>query len=146
MENNEGFTILKNLLNAFNKDAETVLKLFTQESNVEFPYAKDLGLPYQMNKKDYGKHLNNMLGQMPDILFTGIKVSALQEADWYWGEFQGETTVPRTGAAYKQNYVVNFKLENGKFSFYKEYWNVLPVLQSLMAKEEAHRIIDNPIK
>lgn len=145
MEKTEGYAILKNLLNAFNQDTETVLHLFTPESTVEFPYAKDLGLPYQMTKNEYGKHLNTILGNMPDILFTCIKVSASAEPDWYWGEFQGETTVPKTGILYKQNYVVNFKLENGKFSFYKEYWNVLPVLQSLMGKEEAHRIIDNPL-
>lgn len=146
MEKTEGYKILNDLLQAFNQDTDTVLELFNLESTIEYPYAKELGLPYQLTRDDYRKHLNNMLGQMPDILFAGIKVSALQEVDWYWGEFQGETTVPKTGAVYKQNYVVNFKLENGKFSFYKEYWNVLPVLQSLMAKEEAHRIIDNSVK
>lgn len=145
MEKTEGYKILNDLLRAFNQDTDTVMELFNSESTIEYPYAKEMGLPYQLTKDDYRKHLDNMLGQMPDILFTGIKVDALQEADWYWGEFQGETTVPHSGAVYKQNYVVNFKLENGKFSIYKEYWNVLPVLQSLMAKEEAHRIIDNSL-
>lgn len=145
MEKTQGYKILNDLLRAFNQDTDAVLELFNAESTIEYPYAKEMGLPYQLTKEDYRKHLDNMLGQMPDILFSSIKVDALQEVDWYWGEFQGETTVPQSGAVYKQNYVVNFKLENGKFSFYKEYWNVLPVLQSLIAKEEAHRIIDNPV-
>jgi ketosteroid isomerase-like protein len=141
----KGYQILRDLLNAFNEDTETVLALFNPEAIVEYPYAKSLGLPYHLTIDAYRKHLNNILNNMPDITFTGLQVYTLQEQDCYWAEFHGETTVPQTGALYQQDYVVNFKLENGRFSFYKEYWNVLPVLKALMGKEQAQQIIDNPI-
>jgi ketosteroid isomerase-like protein len=95
--------------------------------------------------EDYKNHLNTILLQMPEIVFNDLKVYALQEENRYWGEFQAETTVPQTGLVYRQEYVVNFRLTNGKFSLYREFWNVLPVLQRLMNKEDAHHIIDNPI-
>ncbi len=145
MENNRGYKILQDLLNAFNENTETVLALFTPNATVEYPYAKTLGLINQMTMDGYRDHLNNILGQMPDISFTKVKVYESKEQDWYWGEFRGETQVPRTGALYQQEYVVQFQLQNGKFSFYKEYWNVLPVLQALMDREEAHNIINNPL-
>lgn len=145
-EETKGHQILRDLLNAFNKDTKTVLALFNPEAIVEYPYAKSLGIPYRLRMDDYRKHLDNILGSMPDIAFTGLQVYTLQEQDCYWAEFHGETTVPKTGALYQQDYVVSFKLENGRFSLYKEYWNVLPVLKALMDKEQAQQIIDNPIR
>lgn len=141
-ENTAGHQILLHLLNAFNRDTESVLALFNPKAIVEYPYAKSLGSAYHLTMDDYRKHLDNILGNMPDIIFTGVNVYALKEQDSYWAEFHGETTVPTTGALYQQDYVVNFKLEKGKFSYYKEYWNVLPVLKALMGKEQVQQIID----
>ncbi|MEO5911770.1 MAG: PhzA/PhzB family protein [Pelobium sp.] len=145
MEKNQGDHIMQDLLAAFNQNTETVLNLFTPQATVEYPYAKTLGIPDLLTMDDYENHLNNILGQMPDIIFTNLKVDELKEKDCYWGEFSGKTTVPDSGLIYEQDYVVNFKLENGKFSFYREFWNVLPVLQVLMSKEDAHQIIDNSL-
>ncbi len=66
-----------------------------------------------------------------------------QQTDSYWAEFRGQTTVPLTNALYTQQYVVHFTLRGGKFSTYKEYWNVLPVLQTLLGKEDAQRILNH---
>lgn len=143
MEDTAGYQILHELLIAFNRGPETVLALFNPGAIVAYPYAKSLNLPYHLTMDDYRKHLTSILDHMPEIAFTGLQVYTSQEKGCYWAEFHGETTVPQTGALYQQDYVVNFKLENGKFSFYKEYWNVLPVLKSLMGKEEAQRIIDH---
>ncbi|KQR91063.1 hypothetical protein ASG01_14330 [Chryseobacterium sp. Leaf180] len=145
MKNNEGVQIMENLLAAFNQNTENVLSLFTPDATVEYPYAKSLGIQHELNMEDYKNHLNTILLQMPEIVFNDLKVYALQEENWYWGEFQAETTVPQTGLVYRQEYVVNFRLTNGKFSLYREFWNVLPVLQRLMNKEDAHHIIDNTI-
>lgn len=145
LKNTTGHQILQNLLYAFNKDTATVLSLFDPGATVEYPYARSLGSAYQLTMDDYRKHLDNILGNMPDIIFTGLTVYPLNEPDSYWAEFHGETTVPATGALYQQDYVVNFRLENGKFIYYKEYWNVLPVLQVLMEKDQAQQIIDKPI-
>ncbi|WP_294199403.1 nuclear transport factor 2 family protein [uncultured Chryseobacterium sp.] len=146
MENNEGHHIMENLLAAFNQDTESILALFTPQATVEYPYAKSLALPHKLTMYDYRNHLNSILQKMPEIIFTDLKVHALKEESWYWGEFHAETTVPQTGAVYKQEYVVNFKLDHEKFSIYREFWNILPVLQRLMDKEEAFNIIDNPIR
>ena len=145
LENITGHQILLNLLSAFNQDTEAVLSLFDPLATVEYPYARSLGSAYQLTMDDYRKHLDNILGDMPDIIFTGLTVYPLNEPDSYWAEFHGETTVPSTGALYQQDYVVNFKLENGKFIYYKEYWNVLPVLKALMGREQAQQIINKPI-
>lgn len=146
MRNNEGYNIMENLLAAFNQNTESVLALFTPQATVEYPYAKSLARPHKLTMDDYRNHLDYILQKMPDILFTNLKVHTLKEEAWYWGEFHAETIVPQTGSMYKQEYVVNFKLDNGKFSIYREFWNILPVLQRLMDKEEAYSIIDNPIK
>ncbi|MFC3560257.1 nuclear transport factor 2 family protein [Pedobacter jamesrossensis] len=143
IEQTKGYQILQDLLNAFNEDTETVLALFNPEAIVEYPYAKSLGMSYYLTMDDYRRHLDNILGNMPDITFIELQVYKLQEQECYWAEFHGETTVPQTGALYQQDYVVNFKLENGKFSHYKEYWNVLPVLNALIGKEQAQQILDN---
>ena len=145
LENTTGHQILLDLLNAFNKDTATVLSLFDPGATVEYPYARSLGSAYYLTMDDYRKHLDNILGDMPDIIFTGLTVYPLNEPDSYWAEFHGETTVPTTGALYQQDYVVYFRLENGKFIYYKEYWNALPVLKTLMGKEQAQQIIDKPI-
>ena len=145
LENTTGHQILLDLLNAFNKDTATVLSLFDPGAIVEYPYARSLGSAYYLTMDDYRKHLDHILEDMPDIIFTGLTIYPLQEPDSYWAEFHGETTVPATGALYQQDYVVNFRLENGKFIYYKEYWNVLPVLTTLMGKEQAKKIIDKQI-
>lgn len=145
LENTTGHQILLNLLSAFNQGTEAVLSLFDPMATVEYPYARSLGSAYQLTMDDYRKHLDNILGDMPDIIFTGLTVYPLNEPDSYWAEFHGETTIPTTGVLYQQDYVVNFRLENGKFIYYKEYWNVLPVLKALMGREQAQQIINKPI-
>jgi hypothetical protein len=74
-------------------------------ATVEYPYAKALGSAYQLTMDDYRKNLDNILANMPDIIFTGLIVYPLQEPGSYWAEFHGETTVPATGALYQQDVV-----------------------------------------
>ncbi|KEQ29370.1 hypothetical protein N180_07430 [Pedobacter antarcticus 4BY] len=143
LENTPGQQILLNLLDAFNKDTQTVLSLFDPTATVEYPYAKSIGSAYRLTMDDYRRHLDNILPDMPDIIFSELNVYPLAEQDSYWAEFHGETTVPATGDLYQQDYVVHFRLESGKFIYYKEYWNVLPVLKTLMGKDKAQQIIDN---
>ncbi|WP_406826149.1 nuclear transport factor 2 family protein [Pedobacter sp. KACC 23697] len=141
-ENKNGHQVLSLLLEAFNKDSNSVLSVFTPEAIVEYPYAKSIGAAPRLTMDEYRVYLDNILGSMPNIVFTGLSVYPLQEKDSYWAEFHGETVIPATGALNQQDYVVNFSVENGKISYYKEYWNVLPALQLLMDREEAYRLID----
>lgn len=137
-----GHQYLEALLNAFNQGSDAVLKLYNEDAIVEYPYAASLGRPSSLNMEEYKKHLDHMLGSMTSISFTGLQVYELKEKESYWAEVHGETIIPNKTETYRQDYVIHFTMENGKFSAYKEYWNVLPVLKSLLGIEEAQRIIN----
>ena len=143
VKKNNGYQHLEALLAAFNKGTDAVLNLYNEDATVTYPYAASLGKPFFFNMADYKKHLDNMLASMPGISWTGLKVFELKEEGSYWAEVHGETTIPNTKALYQQDYVIYFTLKNGKFSEYKEFWNVLPVLKTLLGSEEAQRIINN---
>ena len=140
---NNGYMRLEALLAAFNQGTDAVLKLYNQDAVVKYPYAASLGKPSSFTMVEYKKHLDRMLGAMTSISFTGLQVYELKEKDSYWAEVHGETIIPNNSAPYRQDYVIYFTLENGKFKEYKEYWNVLPVLKSLLRSEEAQQIINN---
>lgn len=143
VKKNKGYQHMEALLTAFNQGTDAVLNLYNEDAIVNYPYAASLGMPSSFTMDEYKKHLDRMLGNMRGISWTGLKVYELKERESYWAEVHGETSIPNTKALYKQDYVIYFSLENGKFSEYKEYWNVLPVLKSLFGSEEAQRIINN---
>lgn len=140
---NNGYQHLEALLKAFGQGSEAVLNLYNEDAIVTYPYAASLSRPVSYTMDEYKKHLDHMLGNMPGIAFTGLRVYELKEKQTYWAEVHGEASIPDTGAVYKQDYVIYFTLVNGKFSEYKEYWNVLPVLKSLTGSEDLQRIITN---
>lgn len=140
---NNGYHHMEALLAAFNHGTDAVLNLYNEDATVTYPYAASLGKPFFLTMDEYKKHLNNMLASMPGICWTGLKVFELKEKDSYWAEVHGETAIPYTKALYQQDYVIYFTLKNGKFSEYKEFWNVLPILKTLLGSEEAQRIINN---
>lgn len=142
VKKNNGYQHLEALLTAFNQGTGAVLNLYNEDAIVKYPYAASLGMPFSFTMDEYRKHLDHMLGNMPSISFTGLQVYELKEKESYWAEVHGETSIPNTNELYQQDYVIYFTLENGKFSEYKEYWNVLPVLKSLLGSEEAQRIIN----
>jgi ketosteroid isomerase-like protein len=137
-----GEQLLQNLLAAFNQGTENVLALFNPDATVEYPYAAAMGMSARLTLEDYRRHLDRILVNMPEIKFSSLRVFPLQQQDAYWAEVHGETTVPTKGALYEQDYVIFFELKNGKFSSYKEYWNALPVLKSLLPVEEAQHILN----
>lgn len=143
VKENNGYQHLEALLNAFNQGTDAILDLYNEDAIVTYPYAATLGRPFSFTMYEYKKHLDHMLGSMPGISWTGLKVYELKEKESYWAEVHGETIIHNTNALYQQDYVIYFTLENGKFSEYKEYWNVLPVLKSLFGSEETQRIINS---
>ena len=143
VKKNNGYQHLEALLTAFNQGTDAVLNLYNEDAIVQYPYAASLGLPSSFTMDEYRKHLDHMLGSMSGISWTGLQVYELKEKESYWAEVQGETSISNTNALYQQDYVIYFTLENGKFSEYKEYWNILPVLKSLLGSEEAQKIINN---
>lgn len=143
VKKNNGYQHLEALLTAFNQGTDAVLNLYNEDAIVQYPYVASLGLPSSFTMDEYKKHLDHMLGSMSGISWTGLKVYELKEKESYWAEVHGETSISNTNALYQQDYVIYFTLENGKFSEYKEYWNILPVLKSLLGSEEAQEIINN---
>lgn len=141
IENTEGYQLLSRLLNAFGKDAATVLDLFHTDAVVEYPYAKSMNKMAALNMSEYRAYMEQVLPGMPDLKFTDLRVYPLQEAGSFWAEVHGETKHPVTELLYEQDYVIHFALKAGKFIKYKEYWNVLPVLKSILSKEEVLALI-----
>ena len=101
-----------------------------------------MGMTARLTREDYREHLDQILVNMPEIKFSSLRVFPLQQTNSYWAEVHGETTIPTTRALYQQDYIIYFEMDNNKFSYYKEYWNVLPVLKTLLPTEETHRILN----
>ena len=137
-----GEQLLQHLFAAFNQGTESVLTLFHLEAVVEYPYAAAMGMTARLTREDYREHLDQILVNMPEIKFSSLRVFPLQQTNSYWAEVHGETTIPTTRALYQQDYIIYFEMDNNKFSYYKEYWNVLPVLKTLLPTEETHRILN----
>lgn len=140
---NRGHQHIEALLEAFNQGTGAVLDLFNQDATVSYPYAASLGMPSDFSMEEYRKHLDLVLGRMAGISFSELQVYKVEGKESYWAEVHGETSVPDATGLYRQDYVIYFSMENGKFSEYKEYWNILPVLKSLLGSEETQRIINN---
>lgn len=129
-QQNEVHTLFNDFLAAFNRGAREVSTLFTDDAAIEFPYAASLGSPTRLNKREYTEHLTNILPQMPGILFSETRIYPISETDSYWAETRGAATITDTGKKYEQDYVMYFTVRDGKFSFYREYWNPQVFLQA----------------
>ncbi len=143
---NIGLELFNKLLKAFNQTTEEVTALFDDDAVVEYPYAAALGSSSRLNKREYADHLNAILGQMPDIAFSGIRVYPVSNSDSFWAEVHGETLIPKTGKKYEQDYVMYFTVQDNKFSFYREYWNPMAVLQAFDGLENTQETLENSNK
>ncbi len=119
----KGEELLYKLLKSFNTDVRSVLELFNPDAVVVYPYAPGIQQPSQLNMAQYEKHLQAILPTMPVLYFTGVKVFEISDGKSFWAEAHGEVSVPASDKIYKQDYVIYFEMENGRFSLYKEYWN-----------------------
>lgn len=126
---NTGDVIFSKLLEALNQNADAVIELFHKDVTIEFPYASSLGTTDRMNFKEWYNYLRGGLPYMPDITYRNIKVYQVDE-NTYWSEVSGETIVPSTAQLYKQNWVMHFKLKEGKIIQYKEYWDPYAVIKA----------------
>ena len=129
-QSNIGEMLFNRLLEAFNQGAAEVVTLYAEDATIEYPYAASLNSAEKLNMNEYFNHLKGGLEQMPDIKFSNVRVYQTTEGDSYWAEVHGETTIPKTGKLYQQDYVMYFEVTDGKFSFYREYWNAVPVMEA----------------
>lgn len=143
---NLGSELFNKLLAAFNQGAEQVLLLFNDDAVIEYPYAPTVGAPSRYNKREYADYLTSILGQMPDIAFTNRRVYPVSNSDSFWAEVHGEVVIPQTGKKYEQDYVMYFTVQDGKFSFYREYWNPQAFLQAFEGLENIQETLENPNK
>ena len=127
---NIGQTLFNRLLEAFNQGAAEVVALYTEDATVEYPYAASLGSSAKLNMREYENHLKGGLEQMPAIKFSNVRVYQTTESNSFWAEVHGETVIPKTGKLYSQDYVMYFEVADGKFGFYREYWNAVPVMEA----------------
>lgn len=144
MNTNEtaAFALAEKLLSAFNDSPKAVMALFNENAVVEYPFAASLGRPTKLTMPLYEQYLNGVMGRIPKLDFSGVKFYPLQRPNAYWGEAHAETELPN-GKLYKQDYILYFEIENEKFSYYKEYWNLLPILQATLSKEETAKLLGN---
>ena len=143
---NLGLELFNKLLKTFNQKAEDVTALFDDDALIEYPYAAAMGVKPQLNKREYADHLNAILGQMPDIAFSNVRVYPIANSDSFWAEVHGEVVIPKTGKKYEQDYVMYFTVRDSKFSFYREYWNPVAVLQAFDGLENIQETLKNPNK
>lgn len=129
-QSNDGQILFNRLLEAFNQGAAEVVALYAEDATVEYPYAESLGSNAKLNMREYFNHLKGGLAQMPDIKFSDARVYQTVLPNAFWAEVRGETTIPKTGKLYRQDYVMYFEMTDGKFSFYREYWNAVPVMEA----------------
>ncbi|MDQ3712154.1 MAG: nuclear transport factor 2 family protein, partial [Acidobacteriota bacterium] len=77
---------------------------------------------------------------------SGIRVYPVSNSDSFWAEVHGETLIPKTGKKYEQDYVMYFTVQDNKFSFYREYWNPMAVLQAFDGLENTQETLENSNK
>ena len=143
---NIGLELFSKLLKTFNQRAKDVTALFNDDAVIEYPYGAALGGLSRYNKREYADHLNAIMGQMPDISFSDIRVYPVSNSDSFWAEVHGEVVIPKTGKKYVQDYAMYFTVQDNKFSFYREYWNPMAVLQAFGGLEAMQETLENPNK
>lgn len=129
----EGEAIFLQLLSSFSKDADAVISLFHKDVVIEYPYAHSLGTSSKLNYTEYLNYLKDALPGMPNLTFSNVSVYSTEDNS-YVAEAHAETVIPSTGKLYKQDYVMIFKLKEGKIHFYREYWNTMAGIDAFGGK------------
>lgn len=130
------------LLASYNKGADEVIKVFHENATIEFPYSASLGRATRLSVHEFHEYLKMALPKLKDLRFGKLKLYKIEDADAYWAETHAEATITSTGHFYKQDYVTYIEIRDDKIFYYKEYWNILPILQELMTREELKRILE----
>lgn len=134
----EGEAVFRKLLLSFNKGADAVIFLFHKDVLIEYPYAHSLGTSSKLNYTEYQNYLKGALPGMPDLTFSDIRVYSTGDNS-YAAEAHAESIIPSTGKLYKQDYVMFFKLKDGKINFYREYWNAIAGIDAFGGKDELQK-------
>ena len=116
--------------------ATTFLDMFAKNGVMEFPFAPP-GMTARLEGREaLAAHLQLLTGM---IAFGDMGPPTVHDAsDVVVLEFKGRGRGLLTGASYVQTYVSVIRLEGGRITHYRDYWNPLVVLATVGASTPAH--------
>lgn len=121
--------VFTTLLSVISKDARACVDLMAEDVVVEFPYASGT-LGRLEGKEAIYNYLEDALAQMPDLMFTNIRVYPTTNPNILWAEFHGEAVVVSTGRQYQQDYVIRLETREGKIVHHHEYSNPMSAIKA----------------
>ncbi|MGJ1412836.1 nuclear transport factor 2 family protein [Sphingobacterium thalpophilum] len=142
---NQGEIVFSKLVEGFQKDAESIVALFHKEATIEYPYAKALGTPHELNHEEYFVYLQQALAHLPKVTYSNERVFQVDE-NTYWAELHAETIIAATGKLYEQNYVMFFRLKDGLIIQYKEYWDALAGVKAMQGEDYLQNSLNTTTK
>lgn len=98
--------------------------LYADDAVMEYPYGAYASVDSPLNGiAAISKSVKGFLDAVRDLRIDTPKVFRVEGEDAVFAEFSAQTTVLRTGAIYKQDYVVYLRAEAGKIVFLREYFD-----------------------
>lgn len=119
------------LLSKLTSDIGGLFTLMTPDAIVEFPYAGSVGLPARVEGLDaIRKHFTDVMAHVgfSNFQFSNLRSYPGAGGDNAWFEVHGTADLPG-GKKYEQDYVMYLRAENGKIAHYREYWNMVPIVE-----------------
>ena len=122
--------MLRNALaDALAPDATTFLDMLAEDGVMEFPFAPPGMTTRLEGRAALGAHLK-MLGGI--VAFEAMGAPVVHRAsDVFVLEFEGRGRGLKTGKPYAQSYVSVIRVEGGRITQYRDYWNPLVVLDTM---------------
>jgi ketosteroid isomerase-like protein len=116
--------------------ANAFIDMMAEHAVMEFPYALP-GLPVRLDGKDaVARHLKRVAGLIAFDRMGTPTVHPSTDPNLVIIEFDGFGRGVETGEAYDQRYISVIRTENGRITFYRDYWNPIAVLRA--TKGAAH--------
>jgi uncharacterized protein len=123
------------------EDIQGLMKLYTDDAVVEFPYAFDTPRRLEGKTAIYS-YLKDVLAQMQDLRFTNVRVYPTIDPNVLLAEVQGEAVIATTGLPYQQEYVIRPETRNGQIVHYREYWNPMITIEGWANTQDWHQSIN----
>lgn len=142
---NQGEIVFSKLVQGFKKDADAIISNFHKDAHIEYPYAKALGTPHQLNYDEYFVYLVQALAHLPKVTYSNPQVYQVDD-NTYWAELHAEAIIPSTGNLYEQNYVMFFRLKDGLIIQYKEYWDALAGIKAMEGEATLQKSLNTTTK
>ena len=123
--------LFRALLSKLATDLEGLFSLLAPDAIAEFPYAASLGLPARVEGIEaIRRHFRDVMSRIGFANFEFTELRSYPGADGTsaWFEVHGSADLPG-GKKYEQDYVVWLRSVDGKVAHYREYWNMVPIME-----------------